>query len=61
MKIKGVLAAAAVGALVIACGPPQAANNQPQQTGNAGQPVGEMTGELKVWLFQEAANGPRKP
>ncbi|CAM3398512.1 extracellular solute-binding protein [Kibdelosporangium persicum] len=60
MKIKGVLAAAAVGALVVACGPPQAANNQPQQTGNAGQPVGEMTGELKVWLFQEASNGPKE-
>jgi N,N'-diacetylchitobiose transport system substrate-binding protein len=60
MRIKGVLAAAAVGALVVACGPPQAANNQPQQTGNAGQPVGEMTGDLKVWLFQEAANGPKE-
>jgi N,N'-diacetylchitobiose transport system substrate-binding protein len=60
MRFKGVLAAAAVGALVVGCGPPQASNNQPQQTGAAGQPVGEMTGELKVWLFQEASNGPKE-
>ncbi|MEV4315128.1 extracellular solute-binding protein [Actinocrispum sp. NPDC049592] len=60
MKIKGVLAAAVAGALVVGCGPPQAANNQPQQSGAAGQPVGEMTGDLKVWLFQEASNAPKE-
>lgn len=60
MRIKGVLAAAAVGALVVGCGPPQASNDQPQQSAAAGQPVGELTGELKVWLFQEATNGPKE-
>jgi N,N'-diacetylchitobiose transport system substrate-binding protein len=60
MRIKGVLVAATVGALVVGCGPPQASNNQPQQTGAAGQPVGEMTGEVKVWLFQEASNAPKE-
>jgi N,N'-diacetylchitobiose transport system substrate-binding protein len=60
MRIKSVLAAAAVGALVVGCGPPQASTNQPQQTGAAGQPVGEMTGDLKVWLFQEATNAPKE-
>jgi N,N'-diacetylchitobiose transport system substrate-binding protein len=60
MDVRRVLLAAALGALVVGCAPPQAANNQPQQTGSAGQPVGEMTGELKVWLFQEASNGPKE-
>jgi N,N'-diacetylchitobiose transport system substrate-binding protein len=60
MRIKGVLLAAALGALVVGCGPPQANNNQPQQSGTAGQPVGDMTGELKVWLFQEASNAPKE-
>ncbi len=61
MRIAPVLAAAVLGAVVVAgCAPPQASNNQPQQTAPSGQPVGEMTGELKVWLFQEAANGPKE-
>ena len=63
MRIARVLAAAVLGAVGIAtvgCAPPQASNNQPQQTGAAGQPIGDMTGELKVWLFQEASNGPKE-
>lgn len=61
MRIAPVVATAAVLAAVIAgCAPPQASNNQPQQTGSAGAPVGEMTGELKVWLFQEASNAPKE-
>ncbi|TCO53160.1 extracellular solute-binding protein [Actinocrispum wychmicini] len=59
MRIRGVLAAAAVGALVVGCGPPQA-NTQPQPSAAAGQPVGDMTGELRVWLFQEASNAPKE-
>src|SRR5947207_11903234 len=39
---------------VTACAPPQASsNNQPQRGG-------ETTGELKVWLFQEASNAPKE-
>jgi N,N'-diacetylchitobiose transport system substrate-binding protein len=61
MRIARVLAAAVVlGAVITGCAPPQANNNQPQQTGAAGQAVGEMTGTLKVWLFQEASNGPKE-
>ncbi|HEV2782611.1 MAG TPA: extracellular solute-binding protein [Actinophytocola sp.] len=52
MRVARALAAAVLGAAVIACAPPQASNNQPQQ--------GEPTGELKVWLFQEASNGPKE-
>jgi len=37
----------------VACGPPQTAN-----TDGAGG--GETTGELTVWLFQEASNGPKE-
>jgi N,N'-diacetylchitobiose transport system substrate-binding protein len=60
MRIRRVLVAVALGALVVGCAPPQASNNESQQTGQAGQPVGEMTGELKVWLFQEANNAPKE-
>jgi N,N'-diacetylchitobiose transport system substrate-binding protein len=60
MRIRSLLVAGTVGALVVACGPPQANNPQPQPSGAAGQPVGDMTGELKVWLFQEASNAPKE-
>lgn len=60
MAIRRALVAVALGALVIGCAPPQASDNEPQQTGQAGQPIGEMTGEVKVWLFQEANNAPKE-
>jgi N,N'-diacetylchitobiose transport system substrate-binding protein len=59
MRIAPVVAVA-LAAVIMGCAPPQASNNQPAQTGAAGQPIGEMTGELKVWLFQEAANAPKE-
>ncbi|RZS43556.1 carbohydrate ABC transporter substrate-binding protein (CUT1 family) [Herbihabitans rhizosphaerae] len=40
--------------LAAGCAPPQASNNQQQSGG------GETTGELKVWLFQEANNTPKE-
>jgi N,N'-diacetylchitobiose transport system substrate-binding protein len=54
------VAVAALGAFVIACAPPQASHQNPRQTGAPGEPVGATTGELKVWLFQEASNGPKE-
>src|SRR5882757_9963047 len=54
MRITRVLTAALAAVMVVACAPPQASNNsQPQQSG-------ETTGELKVWLFQEASNAPKE-
>ena len=53
MRFRRALAAAALGATLIACAPPQASN-----TAQDGQ--GERTGQLKVWLFQEASNGPKE-
>jgi N,N'-diacetylchitobiose transport system substrate-binding protein len=61
MRIGSAVAVTVAVATVIAgCAPPQASDNQPAQTGAAGQPVGELTGELKVWLFQEASNAPKE-
>lgn len=53
MSFRRAIAAAAATLLVAACAPPQAENP-------AGQGGGETTGELKVWLFQEASNGPKE-
>lgn len=47
------LALAAVGALGVACAPPQASNDGPQG-------AGEKTGELQVWLFEEPTNDPKE-
>ncbi len=56
MKFRRKLAVAALGLLVLGCAPPQAADDNPRQTGEAGETIGATTGELRVWLFQEAAN-----
>jgi N,N'-diacetylchitobiose transport system substrate-binding protein len=56
MRFRRTLAVAALGALAIGCAPPQAADDNPRQTGAPGEAVGESTGELRVWLFQEASN-----
>jgi len=53
MRFRHLLTATAVGLLAIGCAPPQAANST--KTG-----AGETTGELTVWLFQEAANAPKE-
>lgn len=53
MRIRLGLVVAAAGLLAIGCAPPQA--EQTEQTG-----AGETTGELKVWLFQEASNAPKE-
>jgi N,N'-diacetylchitobiose transport system substrate-binding protein len=54
------LLVAALGVLAIACAPPQASNDSPQQTASAGATVGATTGELRVWLFQEPTNAPKE-
>jgi len=56
MRFRRTLAVAAFGVLAIACAPPQASNDSPRQTGAAGETIGATTGELRVWLFQEASN-----
>jgi N,N'-diacetylchitobiose transport system substrate-binding protein len=56
MKFRRTLAVAALGVLAIGCAPPQASNDNPRQTGAAGETIGATTGELRVWLFQEASN-----
>lgn len=48
MRFRRTLATLTFGALAIGCAPPQAANDTGQGD--------ETTGELKVWLFQEASN-----
>lgn len=48
-----VVAVLVVALTAVACAPPQAEN-----TGESGG--GETTGELTVWLFQEASNGPKE-
>jgi N,N'-diacetylchitobiose transport system substrate-binding protein len=60
MNRRRIVAVAALGVLAIACAPPQASNDNPQQTAAAGETVGETTGELKVWLFQEASNAAKE-
>jgi N,N'-diacetylchitobiose transport system substrate-binding protein len=60
MALRRMVAVAALGALVIACAPPQASNDNPRQTGAAGETIGATTGELKVWLFQEASNAAKE-
>lgn len=59
MKVRATIAATLT-VLAVGCAPPQAANDNPPQTGKAGETIGATTGELKVWLFQEAANGPKE-
>ncbi|MFC4855107.1 extracellular solute-binding protein [Actinophytocola glycyrrhizae] len=53
MRFRRTLAIAALGALAIGCAPPQASNETPEQSG-------ETTGELRVWLFQEASNAAKE-
>jgi N,N'-diacetylchitobiose transport system substrate-binding protein len=53
MRLRPLLTALAVGLLAIGCTPPQAENTT--RTG-----AGETTGELTVWLFQEASNAPKE-
>ncbi|TDV55270.1 extracellular solute-binding protein [Actinophytocola oryzae] len=60
MNRRRILAVAALGVVAIACAPPQASNDNPQQTGAAGATIGATTGDLRVWLFQEAANAPKE-
>jgi N,N'-diacetylchitobiose transport system substrate-binding protein len=60
MRFRRTLAVAVLGALSIGCAPPQAANDNPGQTGAAGETVGATTGELRVWLFQEASNAAKE-
>lgn len=52
MRFRRTLAAITLGALAIGCAPPQAANDSPQ--------TDDTTGELKVWLFQEASNAAKE-
>lgn len=52
MRFRRTLAVLALGALAIGCAPPQAANDSTQ--------TDDTTGELKVWLFQEASNAPKE-
>lgn len=56
MKYRRILVAAALGVLAIGCAPPQARDSTQQQQTGAGETVGATTGELRVWLFQEASN-----
>jgi N,N'-diacetylchitobiose transport system substrate-binding protein len=60
MKFRRTLAVAALGVLAIGCAPPQASNDNPRQTGAAGETIGATTGELRVWLFQEASNAAKE-
>ena len=53
MRFRRTLAVAALGTLAIACAPPQASNDTGQQSE-------ETTGELRVWLFQEASNAAKE-
>ncbi|MGB3437871.1 MAG: extracellular solute-binding protein [Actinophytocola sp.] len=53
MRFRRTLAVAALGALAIGCAPPQASNDTARQ----GE---ETTGELRVWLFQEASNAAKE-
>lgn len=53
MRFRHACATVLVVTVVAACAPPQADN-----TGDQGG--GETTGELTVWLFQEASNGPKE-
>ena len=53
MRFRRTLAVAALGALAIGCAPPQASNDTAQQSD-------ETTGELRVWLFQEASNAAKE-
>lgn len=53
MRFRRTLAVAALGALAIGCAPPQASNDTAQQSE-------ETTGELRVWLFQEASNAAKE-
>lgn len=55
LRTRRTLVAAAIGLLAIGCAPPQASDSGPDRSDGDG-PVGEMTGELRVWLFQEASN-----
>lgn len=60
MRMRRTLVVAALGVLAIACAPPQASNDSPQQTASAGGTVGATTGELRVWLFQEPSNAAKE-
>lgn len=60
MDFRRVLTAAALGLLVVGCAPPQATDSQQDQTAAAGETIGAMTGELRVWLFQEASNAAKE-
>lgn len=53
MRFRRTLAVAALGALAIGCAPPQASNDTPPRSE-------ETTGELRVWLFQEASNAAKE-
>jgi N,N'-diacetylchitobiose transport system substrate-binding protein len=53
MRFRRAVAAVVLGALV-GCAPPQAS------TGDQGGRPDETTGELRVWLFQEASNEPKE-
>src|SRR4051812_33419520 len=52
MRAWKVVTIAAVGALLAACGPPQAEQAAPTED--------ERTGTLRVWLFDEANRGPKQ-
>jgi N,N'-diacetylchitobiose transport system substrate-binding protein len=52
MRFRRTLAVLALGALAISCAPPQASNDTAQGD--------DTTGELKVWLFQEASNAAKE-
>lgn len=60
MAFRRIVVGVAVGVLVVGCAPPQASHQNPMRTGAAGDTVGATTGELKVWLFQEASNAAKE-
>jgi N,N'-diacetylchitobiose transport system substrate-binding protein len=60
MTIRRTVVVAALGALAIACAPPQASNDSPPRTASAGGTLGATSGELRVWLFQEPTNAPKE-
>jgi N,N'-diacetylchitobiose transport system substrate-binding protein len=59
MRVRATLAAT-LAVLVVGCAPPQASDDNPEQTGKPGETIGAATGELRVWLFQEPGNTPKE-